>query len=184
MDIAALVILVAIAAYAILIYNRLVKARQTVRESWSGIEVQLKRRSNLIPNLVETVKGYAAHEKDTLAEVTESRAAVQRLSGNNVKDRAAAESLLSQAIGKLFAVAEDYPDLKANENFIQLQGSLETAENEIQMSRRYFNGAVKQLNVLIESFPSNLIANTFGFQLADYFELEDPADAAVPQVSF
>ncbi len=184
MDIIAIGILLAIAVYAVVIYNGLVKARQMVREAWSGIDVQLKRRADLIPNLLETVKGYAAHEKDTLAEVTEMRTRAQGVPSNDVAGRAAAEGMLSQALGKLFAVAEDYPDLKANENFRDLQNSLDELETEIQMARRYYNGAARDLNVKVESFPSNLVANTFKFEQSDYFEIENDADRAVPEVDF
>lgn len=184
MDILALGIVVAIAVYAIFIYNGLVKARQMVREAWSGIDVQLKRRADLIPNLIETVKGYAAHEKDTFTEVIEMRNRAQAVPAGDVAGRAQAEGMLGMALGKLFALAEDYPDLKANENFSDLQDSLEELESEIQMARRYYNGAARDLNVRVESFPSNLVANTFNFEQADYFEIEDAADRAVPKVDF
>ena len=184
MDYIAIGIVLAIAAYAIVIYNGLVKARQMVREAWSGIDVQLKRRADLIPNLLETVKGYASHEKDTLAEVTQMRTRAQGVPEGDVAGRAVAEGMLSQALGKLFAVAEDYPDLKANENFRDLQESLDKMETEIQMARRYYNGAARDLNVRVESFPSNLVANTFKFEQADYFEIENDADRAVPKVDF
>ena len=184
MDIIGLLILVALAGYAIYAYNGLVKARQMVREAWSGIDVQLKRRADLIPNLVETVKGYASHEKDTFTEVIEMRNRAQAVPSGDVAGRAQAEGMLGMALGKLFALAEDYPDLKANENFGELQASLEELETEIQMSRRYYNGAVRDLNVRVESFPSNLVANTFKFQQADYFEIEDAADRATPKVDF
>lgn len=184
MDYIAIGILLVIAAYAVVIYNGLVKARQMVREAWSGIDVQLKRRADLIPNLLETVKGYASHEKDTLAEVTEMRTRAQGVPAGDVAGRAAAEGMLSQALGKLFAVAEAYPDLKANENFRDLQQSLDKMETEIQMARRYYNGAARDLNVQVESFPSNLVANTFKFEQADYFEIENDADRAVPEVDF
>lgn len=184
MDYIAIGILLAIGAYAIVIYNGLVKARQMVREAWSGIDVQLKRRADLIPNLLETVKGYASHEKDTLAEVTEMRTRAQGVPAGDVAGRAVAEGMLSQALGKLFAVAEDYPDLKANENFRDLQESLDKMETEIQMARRYYNGAARDLNVRVESFPSNMVANTFKFEQADYFEIENDADRAVPKVDF
>ena len=184
MDYIAIGIVLAIAVYAIAIYNGLVKARQMVREAWSGIDVQLKRRADLIPNLLETVKGYASHEKETLAEVTQMRTIAQGVPSGDVAGRAVAEGMLSQALGKLFAVAEAYPDLKANENFRDLQGSLEELESEIQMSRRYYNGAARDLNVKVESFPSNLVANTFKFEQADYFEIENDADRAVPKVDF
>lgn len=184
MDYIAIGILLAIAVYAVFIYNGLVKARQMVREAWSGIDVQLKRRADLIPNLIETVKGYASHEKDTLAEVTEMRTRAQGVPAGDVAGRAVAEGMLSQALGKLFAVAEAYPDLKANENFRDLQNSLDKMETEIQMARRYYNGAARDLNVRVESFPSNLVANTFKFEQADYFEIENDADRAVPEVDF
>ena len=184
MDWIGILILVAIAGYAIVIYNGLVKARQMVREAWSGIDVQLKRRADLIPNLIETVKGYASHEKDTLREVTEMRTKIQSIPSSDVAGRAAAEGMLSQALGKLFAVAEDYPELRANENFRDLQNSLEEIESEIQMSRRYYNGAARDLNVKVESFPSNLVANTFKFDQVEYFEIEDASDRAVPKVDF
>ena len=179
-----LLILAAIAGYAIFAYNGLVKARQMVGEAWSGIDVQLKRRADLIPNLVETVKGYATHEQDTLREVTEMRTRAQSVPSGDIAGRAAAEGMLSQALGKLIAVAEAYPDLKANENFLQLQQNLDKIEGEIQMSRRYYNGSVRQLNVMVESFPSNFVASTFKFDKADYFELENPDDRNTPKVSF
>jgi LemA protein len=177
-------LLVLLLLYGIVIYNGLVRARQLVQEAWSGIDVQLKRRSDLIPNLVETVKGYASHEAGTLREVTELRARARAVPDGDVAGRAQAEGLLGQALGKLFAVAEAYPDLKANENFGQLQASLETVESEIQMARRYYNGAARDLNIKVESVPSNIVASTFGFRKAEYFEIENPQDRAVPQVAF
>ncbi|WP_312361172.1 LemA family protein [Ensifer sp.] len=175
---------VAVILYLVFVYNGLVKARQMAEEAWSGIDVQLKRRADLIPNLIETVKGYAAHEKSTLEEVIAMRNRAQAVPSGDVEGRAAAEGALSQALGKLFALAEAYPDLKANENFAELQRSLETIEGEIQMSRRYYNGAARDLNVKVESFPSNLIANAFRFVKAGYFEITNEADRAVPQVKF
>ena len=179
-----LVIAAGVIFYGIAIYNGLVRSRQMTQEAWSGIDVQLKRRADLVPNLVETVKGFASHEKDTLREVTEMRTRAQAVPAGDVAGRAAAEGMLSQALGRLMAVAEAYPDLKANENFRDLQQTLETLESEIQMSRRYYNGSVRELNVKVESFPSNLVANYFSFQQAEYFELEDPADRQNPQVKF
>lgn len=179
-----LAIVVALAIYAVLLYNALVRKRQQVQEAWSGIDVQLKRRADLIPNLVETVKGYAAHEQKALTDVTEKRAAAQSVPAGDVAGRAAAEGALGQALGRLFAVAEAYPDLKANQGFRDLQGSLERLESEIQMSRRYYNGATRDLNVAVESFPSNIVATRYGFEKAEYFELEDPADRALPKVEF
>jgi LemA protein len=174
----------AIILYLIFIYNGLVKARQVKEEAWSGIDVQLKRRADLIPNLIETVKGYAAHEKGTLEQIVELRNKAQSLPTGDVAARAQAEGLLSQALGKVFALAEAYPDLKANQNFSELQQSLETIEEEIQMSRRYYNGAARDLNVKVESFPSNLIAGPFGFAKAPFFEITNEADRAVPAVKF
>lgn len=177
-------IVVAVVIYVIAIYNGLVKARQMVLEAWSGIDVQLKRRSDLIPNIVEAIKGYAGHEKETLERVTEMRSRIQSIPTGDVAARGAAEGMLSQALGKLIAVAEAYPDLKANENFIQLQQTLDKIEGEIQMSRRYYNGAARDLNVRIESFPSNLVASRFKFERMDFFEIEDATDRQVPKVSF
>ncbi|MDQ1197753.1 LemA family protein [Agrobacterium sp. SORGH_AS 787] len=180
----ALAAIVLIGLYAVFTYNSLVKARQMKEEAWSGIDVQLKRRADLIPNLIETVKGYAAHEKSTFEEVVSLRNQAQAVPAGDVEGRAKAEGLLGQAVGKLFALAEAYPDLKANQNFVELQRSLETLESEIQMSRRYYNGAARELNVKVESFPSNLIAGQFGFSKAPYFEITNEADRAVPTVKF
>ena len=177
-------ILGAIAFYGVAIYNGLVKASQMVKEAWSGIDVQLKRRTDLIPNIVESIKGYAGHEKDTLREVTEMRTRVQAVPEGDIAGRAVAEGLLSQALGKLMAVAEAYPDLKANENFLQLQQTLDKIEGEVQMSRRYYNGAARDLNVKVESFPSNFVANYFKFETAEFFEIEDATDRNVPEVKF
>ena len=168
----------------IILYNGLVKKRQMVREGWSGIDVQLQRRSDLIPNLVETVKGYAAHERASLEAVTEMRARASGFARDDVAGRAQAENMLTQALGKLFAVAEAYPDLKASETFRDLQEALEDTENALQMARRYYNGAVRGLNVMVESFPSNLVAARFGFREAAYFEIDEPGDRAVPEVAF
>ncbi|MDX0674946.1 LemA family protein [Sinorhizobium medicae] len=175
---------VAVILYLVFAYNGLVNARQMAEEAWSGIDVQLKRRADLIPNLVETVRGYAAHEKSTIEEVVALRNRARAVPEGDVAARAAAEGALSQALGRLFALAEAYPDLKANENFVELQRSLETIEGEIQMSRRYYNGAARDLNVKVESFPSNLIANVFRFAKANYFEITNEADRAVPSVKF
>ncbi|WP_275789285.1 LemA family protein [Pararhizobium gei] len=177
-------IAVVVVLYLVFLYNSLVKARQVKEEAWSGIDVQLKRRADLIPNLIETVKGYAAHEKGTLEEIVERRSKAQAVPQGDVAGRAAAEGLLSQSLGKLFALAEAYPDLKANQNFSELQQSLGDIENEVQMARRYYNGAARDLNVKIESVPSNFIAGPFGFTKAAYFEIADDADRAVPVVKF
>jgi LemA protein len=167
---------------AITIYNRLVRNRQMVQEGWSGIDVQLKRRADLIPNLIETVKGYMGHEKGVLEKVTELRA--QSLQAGGVGEKARAEGALGAALANLFAVAENYPDLKASQNFIQLQQSLADIEDQVQLARRYYNGAARNLNILIGSFPSNVVANMFQFTPAEYFEVEDAADRAVPKVAF
>ena len=179
-----LAIIAAIALYVVFIYNGLVKARQMKEEAWSGIDVQLKRRADLIPNLIETVKGYAAHEKSTFEEVIAMRNRAQAVPAGDVEGRAQAEGLLSQALGKLFALAEAYPDLKASQNFLQFQGELSNTENEIQLSRRYYNGTARDLNTAVESFPSNILANAFHFEKVQYFEIENAADRAVPTVKF
>ena len=177
-------LVVVAAIYAVTIYNGLVKTRQMVEEGWSGIDVQLKRRTDLIPNLMETVKGYMGHERETLEAVTNARVAATSAANGTPEQRAAAEGQLSSALGRLIATAEAYPDLKANTTFLDFQAALQTVEDEIQMSRRYYNGATRNLNVMVESFPSNLVANNFGFQKAQYFELENEADRAVPSVKF
>lgn len=178
------IIVVLIALYVVYVYNGLVRARQMVQEAWSGIDVQLKRRADLIPNLVETVKGYAGHERETLEAVIAMRAQAQAVPQGDVAGRAQAEGMLGMALGRLMAVAESYPDLKANANFLELQRTLETTEGEIQMARRYYNGSARDLNVKVESFPSNLVANQFKFRQAEYFEIEDATDRETPQVSF
>lgn len=168
--------------YAISLFNRLVKLKNMVGEGASGIDVQLKRRSDLIPNLVETVKGYAAHEKQTLENVIAARN--KAVSAGGFGEKGKAEGELSQALGRLFALSEAYPDLKADQNFRQLQGELTDTENQIQSARRYYNAAARDLNVAVESFPSNLIAKNFGFSTAEFFELDNPADRETPQVKF
>ena len=164
------------------IYNRLVKNQNLVQEAWSGIDVQLKRRSDLIPNLVEAVQGYMGHERQVLDRVTELR--TQSRQAGSVGEKARAEGMLGAALGNLLAVAENYPDLKASQNFLELQRALADIEEQLQMARRYYNGAARNLNILIGSFPSNLIAQRFNFQLAEYFEIEAPQDREVPKVSF
>jgi len=185
MSIVSYVILAAvilIPLYAIMIYNRLVGSKNMVEEGWSGIDVQLTRRADLIPNLVETVKGYAAHEKGVLEGVTRARA--EAASAKSVADTEKASNMMTAALRQLFAVAEAYPELKADANFRQLQEQLAEVEDFLQKARRYYNGAVRQLNTLIEQFPSNLIANGFGFLRAQYFEIEDPKAREVPKVGF
>ena len=178
----ALGLLVLLAFYAIAIYNKLVKLKNLVAEAWSGIDVQLKKRYDLIPNLVETVKGYAAHEKETLENVTKARTAAQQ--ATTVEGQQVAEKNLNTALMNLIAVAERYPDLKANTNFLELQATLQTVEGDIEKARRYYNGNVREQNTLIESFPSNIVANLFGFAKSVFFELENPAEKQNPQVKF
>jgi LemA protein len=169
--------------YAIVIFNQLVRSRQMSNEAWSGIDVQLKRRSDLIPNLVESVKGYAAHERELFQRVAQLRTAAQALPAGDVIGRAQAEGALALALGRVMALAENYPELKASANFLDLQQQLSQLESEIQMARRYYNGAVRNLNTLIQSFPSNLIAGAFRFEQRNFFELSDAAERAVPQVA-
>ncbi|PLW75107.1 LemA family protein [Cohaesibacter celericrescens] len=177
-------LIILVGLYGISIYNKLVKTRQMVEEGWSGIDVQLKRRANLIPNLVETVKGYMGHERETLEKVTEMRARAAGATSGGAAERAQAEGNLSKALVNLMAVAENYPDLKANDGFQNLQKELASVEDEIQLSRRYYNGTARNLNILIESFPSNLVAGFFQYDKKDYFELENEDDRATPKVSF
>lgn len=164
------------------VYNSLIRLLNLTKEGWSGIEVQLKRRSDLIPNLVETVKGYATHEKGTFEAVTQARAAAS--AATTPEERAKAEGQVSAMIGRIVAIAEAYPELKANQNFLALQQELSSVEDQINLSRRYYNGAVRNYNTAIQSVPSNLIAGVTGFVAAEYFEIENPADRAAPKVSF
>jgi LemA protein len=175
-------LLVAVVGYLIYVYNSLVSNKNLVAEGWSGIDVQLKRRSDLIPNLIETVKGYASHEDKLFRDIAELRA--KSISGGSVGDQSAVGQAMSAALGKLFAVAEAYPELKADANFRDLQDKLSGIEDEIQLSRRYYNGAVRNLNTLIESFPSNVVANFFKFLKAEFFEIGDAAQREVPKVDF
>jgi LemA protein len=168
--------------YAIGLYNKLVRNKNMVAEGWSGIEVQLKRRSNLIPNLIETVKGYMAHEAGLLSEIVELRSRSKQ--NGSVAEKSRIESALTRSLGNLLALAEAYPDLKASQNFLDLQDDLSQIESEIQMARRYYNGTVRNLNISIESFPSNLIAERFRFEKADFFEIEDATEREVPAFKF
>ena len=167
---------------AVLIFNKLVSLRQMTENGWSDIEVQLKRRADLIPRLVSTVKGYASHERKLFEDVTAKR--MQALAaGNNPRERGVAESRLKQPMGRIIALAEDYPDLKASDNFLELQEELSDTEDKIEMARRFYNGAVRELNTKIRTIPSNLVAGPMGFNTRDYFEI-DVADAAAPDVKF
>ncbi len=176
----ALVVLIGIVLIAL--YNGLVKKRNRVDNAWAQIEVQLKRRRDLIPNLVETVKGYAAHERGTFEAVTQARAAAAGAQGP--AEIAQAEGLLTQALGKLFAVAEAYPDLKASTNFLELQGQLSETENRIAVSRQVYNDTVLTFNNAIQVFPAVLLAGPFGFTKREFYEVEDAAERDVPEVSF
>lgn len=163
-------------------YNGLVKLRNMKDEGWSGIDVQLKRRSDLIPNIVETVKGYASHEKETLQNVTNARAAAVN-AGADPASRVQAENALTGTLRSLFAVAENYPDLKANTNFLDLQQQLGNIENELQMARRYYNGTARNLNTAVQQFPAVLIARQFGFKEALFFEADEESKQN-PKVEF
>lgn len=164
------------------IYNRLVRKRIRCEEAWSQIDVQLKRRHDLIPNLVETVKGYAAHEKETLERVIQARNAAVGAEG--VQQQAEAENMLTGALRQLFALSESYPDLKANENFLRLQEELTGTENRIAFARQHYNSSVTIYNTATEMFPSSMVAGMFGFRKRDFFEIEDPAEREAPQVQF
>ena len=168
--------------WAVSTYNGLVRLRALVDEAWSGIEVQLKRRFDLIPNLVETVKGYSLHEKTVLENVTKMRSMVQQAS--TTSEKIEAETGLTQALRTLFAVAENYPELKANQNFLKLQDSLASIEHELQLSRRYYNGTARNYNVMLGQFPSNMIANMGGFKIAPYFEVSSAQERETPKVQF
>lgn len=166
--------------FGVLIYNRLVSRAQMADNGWSDIDVQLKRRANLIPQLVSTVQGYASHERELFADVAEKRARALA-AGDDLASRGAAESALSQPVARLMAVAEDYPDMKASGNFLELQKELADTEDKIEMARRFYNGAVRELNTSVQSFPANLLAAPLGFQERAYFEV-DMADRALPQI--
>lgn len=178
----ALAILVLIGLYAIVIYNRLVRLRALVREGWSGITVQLRRRADLVPNLVNTVEGYAAHERGVLTEVTAHRADATKADG--VKATAEADSAFSAMLGRLMAVAEAYPDLKADDNFRQLQTELAEIEEELQGARRYYNATVRDLNTRIQSFPDVVLAKPMGFSEEPFYSDGDASIQTAPVVRF
>jgi LemA protein len=163
-----------------LIYNRLVRLRNMVKEGWSGIDVQLKRRATLIPSLVETVKGYMGHERNLLSEIADLRS--RSLRTQKVGEKGEIETALSKSLGSLMAVAEGYPDLKASQNFLELQKELTDIEDQIQMARRYYNGTVRDLNIAVESFPSNMVAKLFTFVQAEFFAIDDANDRQAPQI--
>ena len=177
------VIIAVIALWAISTYNGLVRLRNLVQEAWRQIDVELHRRYDLIPNLVETVKGYASHERATFEAVTQARAAAASPSAGPA-EQARQENVLSQALGRLFAVAEAYPQLRASENFTALQTELSNTEDRIAAGRRYYNANVRSLNTRVETFPANIIAAAFTFTRAEYFEANEPAVRRAPRVSF
>ena len=187
---AGLVILIPIVLVAILLvgwvvglYNGLVRLRNGVKNAWSQIDVQLKRRYDLVPNLVETVKGYAGHERETLEAVVKARQQAINIS-DSVIDQAKAENMLSQTLRSMFALSESYPDLKANQNFLALQEELTSTENKISFSRQHYNDSAMNYNNKTEVFPSNLVANTFNFEPADFFEIDEAVEREVPKVEF
>src|SRR5947209_2023218 len=177
-----IVVIILIALFLVGAYNGMVRARNKVDEAWSGIDVQLKRRHDLIPNLVETVKGYAAHERETFQAVTDARA--RAMSASGPAQAGAAEGMLSQALGRLFAVAEAYPQLRATENFQQLQAELTNTEDQIAAARRIYNGNVQSYNTKIQVFPNSIIAGMGGFTRREFFEIEDPGDREPVKVDF
>jgi LemA protein len=180
---ALLALVVIVLLWGVATYNRLVSLRNLVQEAWRQIDVELHRRHDLIPNLVETVKGYAQHERTVFDEVTSARTAAAA-PGAGPATQAVQENQLTQALGRLFAVAEAYPQLRASENFAQLQSELTVTEDRVAAGRRFYNANVRDLNTKVETFPPNLVANAFGFTRAEYFEAEDPAVRAAPRVQF
>jgi LemA protein len=177
-----LVIIAALVLYVIGMYNALVRLRNRVKNAWSQIDVQLKRRHDLIPNLVETAKGYMKHERETLENITKARS--RAMGAGSVGEKSAAEGELSGALSRFLLVVENYPDLKANQNFLALQEELTSTENKIAFARQGYNDQVLFFNNKIEMFPSNIIAQTFNFKQEEFFEIEDKAEKAVPKVSF
>jgi len=175
-------LIVVVGGWFMLTYNGLVQLRNAVKNAWSQIDVQLKRRYDLIPNLVETVKGYAGHEKETLERVTQARQA--GIAASTVKDQAAAENMITGALRQLFALSEAYPNLKANEGFLKLQEELASTENKIGFARQYYNDAVQTFNTRQEMFPANLVASMLGFQPAEFFEIEETGQRDAPKVKF
>ncbi|HEX9997794.1 MAG TPA: LemA family protein [Abditibacterium sp.] len=178
-----IVILLLVVGVVIGLYNKLVRLRQNVRESWSAIDTELRRRYDLIPNLVETVKGYASHEKETLERVIQARNAAVSNTGTPA-EQAVTENQLTGALRQIFALSEAYPDLKANQNFNQLQAQIEETENRLGQSRRFYNANVRELNTATETFPSVIIANSMGFKAEPYFEIEDAAARGPVAVKF
>jgi LemA protein len=177
-----LALIAIVAGYGVYAYNSLISNKNLVSEGWSGIDVQLRRRADLIPNLIETVKGYAAHEDKLFRDIADLR--TRSISSGSVAEQSAVGQAMGQALGRLFAIAEAYPELKADANFRDLQEKLAAIEDEIQMSRRYYNGTVRNLNTTIESFPTNLIASLFHFSKVEFYDIGDAAARNVPKVDF
>lgn len=179
-------VIVIVIIATMVMYNGLIRTRNRVQEAWSDIDVQLKRRYDLIPNLISTVKGYAKHESETFTKVTEARANAMnsQQSGSDAKTQAANENMLSSTLKSLFAVSENYPELKANQNFLELQQELSDTENKIQASRRFYNGNVLTFNTKIQTVPTNILAGMFNFVKKDFFEVEDEKEKETPKVNF
>ena len=177
-----LAILAVLALWIVMIYNGLVRLKVRTNEAWSDIDVQLKRRYDLIPNLINTVKGYATHERELFEKVTQARA--NAMNAQNPEEKAGAENMLTGALKSLFAVSENYPDLKANENFLELQRELSDTENKIQASRRFYNGNVRDLNTKIQVFPDSIVANMLKIGKREFFEIEDVKEKETPKVEF
>lgn len=177
-----ILVLIGVGLYVVSLYNGLVQMRQKVKNAWSQIDVQLKRRYDLIPNLVETCKGYIKHERETLEAVIKARQ--MAIDATNVKDQIAAENMLTSTLRSLFAVSEAYPDLKANQNMLSLQEELTTTENKIGFARQFYNDQVMTYNTSCEMFPNSIVAGTFNFEKEEFFEIEEPGERETPKVSF
>ena len=177
-EIIILIIAVLVVVFVIALYNKYIRLIQRTKEAWADIDVQLKRRYNLIPNLVNTVKGYASHESETMKKVTEARTTA--MNAGTIEEHGAAENMLTGALKSLFAVSEAYPDLKANQNFLELQRELSDTENKIQAARRFYNANVRDLNTAVQVFPGNIIAGMFKFEVREFFELEEGSEEKEP----
>lgn len=177
-----IIAIILIVIIVVFMYNRLIRSRNLLNEAWSGIDVQLKRRHDLIPNIIETVKGYKEYEEKVLTNITSLRS---KLTGTTtIQEKGQIENSFTQALKSIFALAEAYPDLKANQNFVELQNTLRDIEDQIQMARRYYNGAARNYNIIVESFPGNVLARLFNFNRADFFEIEYATEREVPDVKF
>ena len=177
-----IIIVAVVCVWTALAFNRLIRLKNRAKEAWSDIEVQLKRRYNLVPNLVNTVKGYASHERELFERITQARA--KAIGAQNVQEKGKAENALSQTLKSLFAVVENYPDLKASQNFLELQKELTDTEDKIQAARRFYNSNVRDMNIGIESFPTNIIAKIFNFRKMELFVVEEEAQRETPKVEF